>query len=139
MRKVFFAVMVIMTVTACAPQAAATVGPSSVDEPSAPTGVPVDLTPAQQAAIEALSENLGLATNDITLISTEAADWPDGCLGVYDEGLSCTPAVTPGFRINLGANGKEVEYHTNEDGSQIRPATVALTWKREGGIAGFCD
>jgi len=32
-----------------------------------------------------------------------------------------------------------VEYHTNEDGTHIRPATVLLTWKREGGIAGFCD
>jgi len=32
-----------------------------------------------------------------------------------------------------------VEYRTNQDGMQIRPATVLMTWKREGGIAGFCD
>jgi hypothetical protein len=32
-----------------------------------------------------------------------------------------------------------VEYHTNEDGTQVRPATVLMKWKREGGIAGFCD
>jgi len=39
----------------------------------------------------------------------------------------------------LEANGRQVEYRTNEDGTQLRPATAVLTWKREGGIAGFCD
>ena len=29
--------------------------------------------------------------------------------------------------------------YPSEDGSRIQPATFALTWKREGGIAGFCD
>ena len=139
MRKVFFAVMLILSVTACAPEIAATEGPSNGDEQPISTDVPMDLTPAQRAAIAALSENLGLTTNEITLLSTEAVDWPDDCLGVYDEGLTCTPAITPGFRIILGENGKEVEYHTNEDGTHIRPASVALTWKREGGFAGFCD
>jgi hypothetical protein len=33
----------------------------------------------------------------------------------------------------------QYEYHTNEDGSVIQPASIVLTWKREGGIAGFCD
>ena len=28
-------------------------------------------------------------------------------------------------------------YRTNEMGRQIRPATIAMTWKREGGIADF--
>jgi hypothetical protein len=66
-------------------------------------------------------------------------DWPDGCLGVAEEGMMCTQVITPGFQIILEADGKVVEYRTNEDGSQVRPATVMLKWKREGGIAGFCD
>jgi hypothetical protein len=41
--------------------------------------------------------------------------------------------------VTLQANGKTVEYHTNQDASVIVPATVALTWQRSGGIAGFCD
>ena len=139
MRKVFFAVMLILSVTACAPGAAATEGPANVDEQPTPTNIPVDLTPAQLVAITALSQNLGLSADEITLVSTEAVDWSDGCLGVFEDGLACTPAITPGFRIILKANGSEVEYRTNQDGTHIRPATVALTWKREGGIAGFCD
>jgi len=139
MRMVFFAVILILSVTACASGAAATEEPANMEEQPTPTTIPVDLTPAQLAASTALSQNLDLSADEITLVSTEAVDWPDGCLGVHDEGLNCTQALTPGFRIILEANGREVEYHTNEDGTQIRPATVALTWKREGGIAGFCD
>ena len=51
----------------------------------------------------------------------------------------CTQVIMSGFRVILEANGREVEYRTNEDGTQIRPATILLTWKREGGLAGFCD
>ena len=127
-----------LIVTACSPEAQATEGPIIDGQPT-PTQIPVDLTPAQRAALKALSENLGLSVDEITLVSTEAVEWPDGCLGVQEEGLACTQVITPGFRVILEANGTQVEYRTNEGGTQIRPATVAMTWKREGGIAGFCD
>ena len=135
----FIAALLILVITACAPAASPTEEPSNMDEQPAATQSRMDLTPAQRAAIGALSENLGLPADKIILVSTEAADWPDSCLGVAEEGLDCAPAITPGFRILLQANGREVEYRTNEDGTHIRPATVLLTWKREGGIAGFCD
>lgn len=148
MRKVLLIfVLLISLIAACAPVPAATEEPSTGNEqPTSteipteiPTDIPEDLTPAQLAAIEALSENLGLPADKTKLVSTEGVEWPDGCLGVQMEGLMCTQVITPGFRIILEANGREVEYRTNEDGTQIRPATVLMTWKREGGIAGFCD
>ena len=131
----------ILLVTACAPGAAPTEEPSSPDQEPTPTNTdsPEDLTPAQLAAVTALSENLGLPPESIKLVSTEAVDWPDGCLGVQEEGLMCTQAIVPGFRIILEADGREVEYRTNEDGTQVRPASILMKWKREGGIAGFCD
>ena len=128
-----------LLVTACAPDSAPTEEPSSPNQEPTPTNIPEDLTPVQLAAITAFSENLGLPTESIKLVSTEAVDWPDGCLGVQEEGGMCTQVITPGFRIILEANGREVEYRTNEDGTQVRPATVLMRWKREGGIAGFCD
>ena len=127
-----------LTITACSPVAQATEGPIT-DEQSTPTHIPVDLTSAQRAALMALSENVGQPVDEIKLVSTEGVEWPDGCLGIQEEGLTCTQVITPGFRVILEANGRQVEYRTNEDGTQIRPATVAMTWKREGGIAGFCD
>jgi hypothetical protein len=53
--------------------------------------------------------------------------------------MMCTQVITPGHRVLLEANGREVEYRTDEDGTQVRPATVLMRWRREGGIAGFCD
>lgn len=139
MKKILISILMLtLIITACSPEAQATEGPI-LDEQPTPTHIPVDLTPAQRAALTALSENTGLPVDEIKLVSTEAVEWPDGCLGVQEEGLACTQVITPGFRIILDANGRQVEYRTNEDGTQIRPATVAMTWKREGGIAGFCD
>jgi hypothetical protein len=129
----------ILLVTACAPDSAPTEEPSSPNQEPPPTEMPVELTPAELAAITVLSENLGIPADNIKLVSTEAVEWPDGCLGVQEEGMMCTEAITPGFRIILDANGREVEYRTNEDGTQVRPATILMKWKREGGIAGFCD
>jgi len=191
---------------------------------SASTDAPANWTPAQEAAISDLSTTLNLPAEKITMISTEAVDWPDGCLGIQKIGTFCTQAIVPGYKIMLEADGKQYEYHTNKDGSQvaaigetadagviedmvikqltsnlglkasdvsvvstaevdfpdaclgiamsnvmcaqvvtsgqiivleahgiqyeyhvtsdgsqIQPATIALTWTREGGIAGFCD
>jgi hypothetical protein len=80
-----------------------------------------------------------LDAGEIKVISSEAMEWPDACLGISQEGVACAQIVSPGYKIVLEANGKQVEYHTNQDGSVVVPATVALTWSRSGGIAGFCD
>lgn len=139
MNKVWISIILLIWMfTACAPQTP-TDQPSILIEMPTLTHIPADLTPAQRAATAALSESLGLPADKITLVSTEAVDWPDGCLGVVDEGLDCAQVITPGFRVILEAKGRQVEYRINEDGTYLRPATVALTWKREGGIAGFCD
>ena len=139
MKKVCISIILLIWMfTACAPQTP-TDQPSIIIEMPASTNIPANLTPAQRAAIAALSENLGLPADKITLVSTEAVDWPDDCLGVVNAGLVCAQVITPGFRVILEANGRQVEYRTNEDGTHLRPATVAFTWKREGGIAGFCD
>jgi hypothetical protein len=191
--------------------------------PSYPS--PINLTPAQQAAVTVLSQSLNLPPELITVISTEAVEWPDGCLGIQRADVMCTQAIVPGYRIilqakgvlyevrtdenggqaalagdvltggdsveeilakqlaaNLGleaneisvflssgtefsdaclgvemkdvlcaqmivpgrivvleADGVQYTYHVSNDGTRIQPATLALTWSREGGIAGFCD
>lgn len=135
----FIVTLLILVITACAPASSATEEPSNMDEQPAATQSPMDLTPAQRTVITAFSGNLDLPADKIRLVSTQAVDWPDSCLGIPEEGLDCAQATTPGFRIIVQANGREAEYRTNEDGTHIRPATVLLTWKREGGIAGFCD
>ncbi len=92
-----------------------------------------------RAALQALAKALGIDMQSITLVSVEPKEWPDACLGVAQPGLACAQIITPGWLIVLEANGLRYEYHTNADGSAALPATLALTWKREGGLAGFCD
>lgn len=229
MKKIFLMfVLVMMLFSACTPQAEPTqqsvlpVDDAQQPKPT-PTHIPVDLTPAQRAALSALSDITGLTADKITLVSTEAMTWSDGCLGVPRMGMMCTQAEVEGFKIVLKAEGKEYEFHTNQngsavvlaagdlsgavedtllsqlaqnlglnkndisvvsnkeiefadacmgvampevmcaqvvtpgriivleangvqyeyhtsaDGTRVQPATLALTWKREGGIAGFCD
>ena len=141
MRKILIGISLpLFILSACAPKEQPTEQPSipNVEEGS-PTNIPVDLTPPAREAITALSTNWALPANQITLVSIEAVEWPDSCLGVHEEDWDCPQGNIPGFRVTLEADGKQVEYHTNEDGTQLRPATVVLTWKREGGITGFCD
>ncbi len=224
MRRALFVTMLLtLIITACA-SASPMEQPSIIIERPTPTRVRVDLTPAQRAALTALSEKLGLPVSKITLVSTEAVTWPNGCLGIVRMGVLCTQAKVPGFKIILEANGQKYEFHTNqdgsivqlvegaqnlgaaeqtvikqlaanlglkesdisvastedvefrdsclgvampegmcaqvitpgriivleakgvqyeyhtsEDGSRVQPASLALIWKREGGIAGFCD
>jgi hypothetical protein len=138
MKRVLLSISIlIVLLAACAPQAQPTDLPPVIEEQA--TEIAENLTPAQLAAVNALAQNLGLAAEQIRLVSAEAVDWPDSCLGINTEGIACAQVITPGFRIILDAAGKQVEYHTNEDGTVILPATEALTWSRSGGIAGFCD
>jgi hypothetical protein len=140
-RVLFIVVLFLLVLTACVPEAAATDEPSTPEpeEQATQTESPAELTPVEEAVVDHLAESLGISPDDITVVSTEEVEWPDGCLGIQLEGLMCTQAIVPGFRVILEANGREVEYRTNEDGTQIRPATVLMAWRREGGIAGFCD
>lgn len=96
--------------------------------------------PAAQAAIAALMKALGLPADQIRVISLAPREWPDACLGVLRPGLGCAEVITPGYSVVLEANeGMLYEYHTNQDGTSVQPASVALAWSRNGGIAGFCD
>ena len=119
MRRTLFLIAVwTLLVAACGPVTpAATEAASSPDEEV--TSVPVDLTPAQLAAVTSLSDQLRLAADQIKLVSTEAVTWPDGCLGIVRMGVMCTQAEVPGFKIILDAEGQEYEYHTNQDGSVV--------------------
>jgi hypothetical protein len=126
-----------MLLAACSVQATATELPG--DAGAGATQPSENSNAAQDAAVAALSKNLGLDASQIEVVSTEVMEWPDACLGITQEGVACAQVVTPGFKIVLEANGKQVEYHTNQDGTIVVPATVALTWSRSGGIAGFCD
>lgn len=93
----------------------------------------------EEAIVAQLASNLGLDADTIVVVSSKDVEFPDSCLGVSMQNVLCAEVITPGKIIVLQANGLEFEYHISEEGNQIQPATLALTWTRDGGIAGFCD
>jgi hypothetical protein len=95
--------------------------------------------PAEQAAVKQLASNLAVAETDVKVISTSVVEWPDSCLGVAQQGVMCAQIVTPGYLFTLEAGGRQYEYHTNQDASMIMPGSLAMDWKQQGGIAGFCQ
>jgi len=147
MRKTLIvSLLLILLTSACAAESALTEEATEPSDP--PTSAPVStepdseespIGPVEEAVIKQLAENLGLEQDDITVVSSETTEFGDACLGVTMEGMMCAQVVTPGYIIVLEANGIQYEYHTSEDGSRVQPASLALVWKREGGIAGFCD
>ena len=126
-----FSILVLL-LSACASQPPTDLPTIDIEQPGKPD-------PVEEAVITQLAGNLGLDESDITVVSNESAEFKDACLGVAMDDVMCAQIVTPGYIVILEANGFQYEYHANEDGSMIQPATLALTWRREGGIAGFCD
>jgi hypothetical protein len=112
--------------TAQAPTATATAEPGDAG------------TGAAQKAAEALAAQLDLDPLGIAVTSVEAAQWPDGCLGIQLPGQACAMHVVDGYKVVLEVEDYTYEYRTNADGSMAVPSQ-ALTWHREGGVAGFCD
>lgn len=144
-RVLYFSLLLVLILAACAP-VAATEAPADVSEEPTSTPDAGELTPeteatgpAETAVIKQLAMNLGLEEEDISVLRSEEVKFRDACLGVAIEGMLCAQVVTPGREIVLEADGIQYAYHTSKDGSRIQPATPALFWKREGGIAGFCD
>ena len=148
-RVLILAMLCSFWLAACAPAAAPTQEPADPTEPPAESTeppVPTESTtetpvvgPAEEAVIKQLAENLGLEESEISLVSSETTEFSDACLGITMEGVMCAQVITPGRIIILEANGIQYEYHTSEGGDRIQPASRGLVWKREGGIAGFCD
>jgi hypothetical protein len=77
---------------------------------------------ATAAAVAHLANELGVAEAEIEVVSLEAAEFTDSCLGLGQPNESCLQAITPGWLIMLRAEGQAYEVHTDETGQQVRVA-----------------
>ena len=148
-RYVMIILLLILTIAACSPmqqstseapaeEIPATVPPVATDLPL-PTETKKPADPVEAMVVDRLARNLGLDKSEISVVSHENVEFSDACLGITMQDVSCAQVTTPGHIIVLEADNLQYEYHTDRSGKRIQPATLALTWKRSGGIAGFCD
>jgi hypothetical protein len=103
-------------------------------------GGPVTTSDSHELVVAGdLAPALGIPISRIKVVDLTMGEWPDACLGVSLPGVTCAEVATAGYVFTLEAEGMQYEYHTNQDASVIRPATLGLAFHREGGVAGFCD
>jgi len=111
------------------------------DNSPADNGIPQDrvLDSQVQASFAGQFQSFFLDPNQVNIIDSSQAEWPDSCLGIDQPGVDCIPQITQGYIVILEANGLQFEYHTDKDGGQVQPATLGLIWTREGGENQLCD
>ncbi|GAA2102047.1 hypothetical protein GCM10009726_12780 [Nocardioides furvisabuli] len=120
MRRFPLLLVVPLLVAACggttqppsAEETAVDTSPSSSPSSPPPSSAPTDVV----RAVEDLSATLGVATDEVEVVSTEEVTWRDGSRGCAQPGMSYTQALVDGLRITLRAGGQTYEYHSG--GSQ---------------------
>lgn len=95
--------------------------PATPPPAGAPLPTPTPWLPFQAVQLAAAGQ-LGVAPAVVTLVSSEPAEWRDGCLGLARPGEMCTQVIIPGYKIVVAVAGQQYEFHTNESGSQVRAA-----------------
>ncbi|HEX6303682.1 MAG TPA: hypothetical protein VFZ76_05785 [Anaerolineales bacterium] len=91
------------------------------------TPLPVgDFPAAVLATIDHLADTQNVSRENIAVIEYEEQNWPTSCLGLGEPGEMCLQAITPGWRIELRANGQTYIYHTNKSGNSIRRAVTPI-------------
>lgn len=76
-----------------------------------------------EAAIKArdfLAAQLGISTDEITVVRAEAVEWSDSCLGLGQADEICAQMITPGYKVILEVKGSQYELHTDQNGENIR-------------------
>lgn len=120
MRKLLlFTFCLVMILAACQINPVSTPVPSGTPVPTVPSPLETPVNYGLNNAIQMLAQQLSTDTSQIKVISVEAVDWPDACLGVNLQGRVCAQVITPGYRIILQALGKQYEYHTDQSGGNV--------------------
>ncbi len=80
--------------------------------------------PTVEAVRNRLATWLHVDPQTVEVVSAEAVEWPDGCLGVAGPDEMCAQNQTPGYKITLQANGDTYVLHTEKSGTWVRVAAA---------------
>jgi hypothetical protein len=77
-------------------------------------GVPITLL--EPVLLDAAARS-GVDVGEVTVVSAELRDWPDGSLGCPVAGMLYTQVITPGYRVVIEAGGGQLDYRMNRRGA----------------------
>jgi hypothetical protein len=86
--------------------------PDEVSDPLPPAAV--------VKARQALADTLGIGVEKVEILSYEAAEWSDSCLGLGGPAESCLLIQVNGWRVELSAEDKTYTARTDELGEAVR-------------------
>jgi len=66
-----------------------------------------------QIAVGRLAAKLGIAADQVQVVSAQLVEWPDASLGCPKPGMMYAQVITGGYKAILSAQGKRYEYHTD--------------------------
>ncbi len=76
----------------------------------------------QQTILKAVGAEKNVSPDSLSIVKSEAADWPDACLGLSGPGEFCAQMMTPGWAVSVTDGQQTWQYRTDLDGTQIRLA-----------------
>ena len=79
---------------------------------------------AVNAARQFLADLLSIKPITIKVVDYSSRDWPDGCLGIAEKGISCLQVITPGYLVTLELDGITYKIRTNTSGTLIKLDTT---------------
>jgi len=92
----------------------------SACEPAVPED-PMDAPPeVEQAAMMELSDQTGIAMEDMEVVRAVWREWPDACLGLPEPEEQCAEVLTPGWQVTVVAEGEEYVLRTDDLGTVVR-------------------
>ena len=138
MSRLIIFLLVVGVLTACGQPGSTTLPTATAPIPTQPlptapattqpvllgTPIRVDLTPAQRAAMQALVEAINVPVDQIQLISTEAVQWPDGCLGIVRYARCAWAARSTAFASSLQRTANSMNF------TPIKMALPSGVWQR---------
>ena len=109
----FTTLAALAALASCGPQAQ-TGAPvmSRQEDPSSSVLVPAEAKSAVDQAKADAAARTGLDASVWTVTRLEAVQWPDAGLGCPKPGEMYAQVLTPGYRIELSAVGRTLEYHS---------------------------
>jgi hypothetical protein len=90
-----------------------------VGEPTA-VGTPTDAAADLAPAVAAISQELGVTSDAVAVMSVAPRVWPDSSLGCPQPDMLYAQVVTPGFVISVEVAGEQLEFHADERGNIVR-------------------
>lgn len=120
--------VLMLMLAACVPAATSAPAPTQAPITAAPdpTAVPASPVPDHTTA-PAVENNRGLLARQlhidpatIQVISAEAVEFSDACLGVGLANELCAAVITPGYKVTFGVEGQQYVVHTDRDGYHSR-------------------